>query len=597
MPNNSEETDVLSHILRPSETCIKFYSGFQIINELTETEAYFAFISEPAPRISPVALFSIAKTTHTPKINNIIKIDSSLTILPKTNSEAFNNGIELAVVQNQTRKYITLKNNSKEINISFELEQDLLSFRKFVESLVLTSTKPCFTFFENNLSSWLFFYFEHNDFNEDNNLISSSPNTSKHKNNITTKNWIKQRLIMRKHEYIDLNDLKIMFFTWNVNGIDPQPPRRDHSHFDDQGNIIEQQITNYCYFCHLLKFEPDVLVYGFQELDLSPASFIYADSSKEPIWATTIENLLEKTKSNYKRVETKRLVGIFILIFCKEEVFDRISEVWTSSIGVGALGSMGNKGAVAIRIKFDETFYTFINSHLSHDDAMLDKRNFQFHEIFKRLEFENVSASTDSEENSVSSIISVFDSDLIFWFGDLNYRVDYEADKIHDLIKTKKYDLLLENDQLKTSIRYGFAFKNFEEAPIEFPPTYKYKNDTDEYNDLRSPAWTDRILWLTNNSFPYEYEPPYVVNLSYNTDISYYISDHKPVSAAFQVKTKVMNKDKYKDSMSMILKELDLLENDMKPTIELNIGEVKFGSVKYATKYTQSIELYNPGML
>lgn len=42
------------------------------------------------------------------------------------------------------------------------------------------------------------------------------------------------------------------------------------------------------------------------------------------------------------------------------------------------------------------------------------------------------------------------------------------------------------------------VFKDFTEAPINFAPTYKYDNFSDDYDTSeknRIPSWTDRVLF------------------------------------------------------------------------------------------------------
>ena len=45
------------------------------------------------------------------------------------------------------------------------------------------------------------------------------------------------------------------------------------------------------------------------------------------------------------------------------------------------------------------------------------------------------------------------------------------------------------------------VFKEFQEGPINFAPTYKYDLFSDDYDTsekMRTPAWTDRVLWRRN---------------------------------------------------------------------------------------------------
>ena len=87
---------------------------------------------------------------------------------------------------------------------------------------------------------------------------------------------------------------------------------------------------------------------------------------------------------------------------------------------------------------------------------------------------------------------------------------------------------LLAMDELGSQIRAGAAFAGFLEAPIGFPPTYKYDAGTPVYDTSpkrRVPAWTDRVLFSPDGIAPYEYDHAPEASRS----------DHRPVFAKFTV--------------------------------------------------------------
>lgn len=91
------------------------------------------------------------------------------------------------------------------------------------------------------------------------------------------------------------------------------------------------------------------------------------------------------------------------------------------------------------------------------------------------------------------------------------------------ILKRKLYDLLLSGDQLTNEKSKGNVFKDFEEAPIHFNPTYKYDIGTDNYDSSekqRVPSWTDRILWKSRT-------PESVQCLEYNSVPALKGSDHR----------------------------------------------------------------------
>ncbi|KAF9924648.1 Synaptojanin-2 [Linnemannia zychae] len=140
----------------------------------------------------------------------------------------------------------------------------------------------------------------------------------------------------------------------------------------------------------------------------------------------------------------------------------------------------------------------------------------------------------DDNKKGIDWEESIFSCDYIFWTGDLNYRLDLaQSDGTLSSYKTKKNkqksqsteDLLsgstmpnltakeivyaiksgqlrqlYSHDQLSAQRKTLNVFKGFHEAPLAFPPTYKYQmgSVTDYDISKRVPAWTDRVLWFVH---------------------------------------------------------------------------------------------------
>lgn len=80
----------------------------------------------------------------------------------------------------------------------------------------------------------------------------------------------------------------------------------------------------------------------------------------------------------------------------------------------------------------------------------------------------------DDPRNKLSDITDKFDH--TFWFGDLNFRIDITRKHADWLMMQKRYDDALAFDQLrKIMSKDGSCFEGFNEAPINFPPTFKYE--------------------------------------------------------------------------------------------------------------------------
>ncbi|XP_052118338.1 type IV inositol polyphosphate 5-phosphatase 9-like [Arachis duranensis] len=86
-------------------------------------------------------------------------------------------------------------------------------------------------------------------------------------------------------------------------------------------------------------------------------------------------------------------------------------------------------------------------------------------------------------------------------------------------------------------LRERHVFQGWHEGAIEFPPTYKYHPNSEDYigcgqkqltKKKRAPAWCDRILWFGEG----------MKQSKYSRSESK-LSDHRPVKALFKVEIKV----------------------------------------------------------
>ncbi len=160
--------------------------------------------------------------------------------------------------------------------------------------------------------------------------------------------------------------------------------------------------------------------------------------------------------------------------------------------------------------------------------------------------FQNLKEGGDSVALTDPHSINVLDHDLVFWLGDLNYRIDAHPSQVMEWIESRNWAQLRKHDQLIQQRKARQSFEDFQEAEISFPPTYKmarYKYDEyarGEDGELkRTPSYTDRILWRTcpkNGK-----KPPSVVALDYNSVPYVLCSDHRPVYCLLAVRFNTMS--------------------------------------------------------
>jgi hypothetical protein len=102
-------------------------------------------------------------------------------------------------------------------------------------------------------------------------------------------------------------------------------------------------------------------------------------------------------------------------------------------------------------------------------------------------------------------------------------------EKMVKMVDKKQYKELFESDQLDAERKGNHVFIGFQEGFPNFEPTFKVeREDGIKYNEKRSPAWCDRILW---RSFP----GYHVEQTAFQSAPRIATSDHKPVYGTFIV--------------------------------------------------------------
>ncbi|XP_060674186.1 type I inositol polyphosphate 5-phosphatase 2 isoform X2 [Ziziphus jujuba] len=252
-----------------------------------------------------------------------------------------------------------------------------------------------------------------------------------------------------------------------------------------------------------------------------------------------------RARPRYVRIISKQMVGIYVSVWVRKRLRRHINNLKVSPVGIGLMGYMGNKGSVSVSMSLYQSRLCFVCSHLTsgQKEGAEQRRNSDVYEIIRRTRFASSVFNIDQPTTIPSH-------DQIFWFGDLNYRLNMLDSEIRNLIALKRWDELLKGDQLSKELYGGHVFEGWKEGFIDFPPTYKYEINSDRYvgenpkegEKRRSPAWCDRILWLGKG----------IKQTSYKR-AELRISDHRPVCSNFVVEVEVFDHRKLQRALNFNL--------------------------------------------
>ncbi|RZC55930.1 hypothetical protein C5167_014774 [Papaver somniferum] len=307
---------------------------------------------------------------------------------------------------------------------------------------------------------------------------------------------------------------------------------------EQQPNQLTKPRTS---FSDLLSMDHDLEIdeLSYEPYDFSSNSTSSSNSSCEgsptpPAGLSTRFGSNRSMGDRYCLAASKQMVGIFLCVWVRTDLYQHASNLKVSCVGRGIMGYLGNKGSISISMTLYRTSFCFVCTHLTSGEKEGDevRRNSDVMEILKKTRF----LSSRKLENEISPD-NILRHDNIIWLGDLNYRLSSPGciDTL-ELLKKNDWQTLLEKDQLRIEQKAGRIFQGWEEGRIHFAPTYKYLNNSDRYvlpqnnttskpkDKRRTPAWCDRILWKGEG----------VEQMFYMRGESRF-SDHRPVSSLFCV--------------------------------------------------------------
>ena len=186
---------------------------------------------------------------------------------------------------------------------------------------------------------------------------------------------------------------------------------------------------------------------------------------------------------------------------------------------------LGNKGGVGIGLRWRETPLAFVMCHLAArpDAARMRQREADYRAIVRRLRLDTAGAG-------VPEVDFVHAHDHVFYFGDVNYRIDLPFDRVVTLYKGKQWGAIMAHDQMVREMARQKVFVGFSEPLIEFAPTYRWEREREEFSWKRgqAPSYTDRILSRSLPGVAAKLESQH-----YDSATFMWGSDHRAVGAGY----------------------------------------------------------------
>jgi hypothetical protein len=357
----------------------------------------------------------------------------------------------------------------------------------------------------------------------------------------------------REAEYASYERVSLRICSWNVAA---QSPLQFTSNIDAQRWLgvkrNEAESDDYT-------SSEDIILVSLQEIiDLNTVSLNAASQSQAALdqWIHFfVQNVIPQS---YRVVHSSAMVGLGLLVFCRSSLKTHLSSVSDDSVKTGLGGLHGNKGGLIWRAFIFDCPVAFVAAHLAAGQTAINERNTDIATIMRTA---TLSKAVEGRRDPFAFPTGnegsrLFDHCAVFVSGDLNYRIDLDrAACIEEIVREADLSKLREKDQLAGQMeRKDLLWSYFREAKEIsqcFPPTYKYDRgsvDTfDSSEKSRAPAWCDRILHYSK-----DYSSSIIQSNSYSSYPEIVLSDHKPISATFELKCRKINQQSLSNLLTQI---------------------------------------------
>lgn len=394
--------------------------------------------------------------------------------------------------------------------------------------------------------------------------------------------WIENDMNQHDSEFCTFGDVQVLYVTWNVGAAKP---------FDLDRTDYDRMFLSSTFnrVCPDYRNGPEIIVFGFQELvDLDNKSLTAKtifQSKKDKMeknqkvatsthishqykdWQDRLNReIASYFEDNYNLVHSSNMVGLFTCVFVKASESLRIRSIKSGKTKTGFGGLHGNKGGIVVRLMYDDSSICFVNCHLAAGQNNVSQRNKNIEVILETPFLED----SDNAKYIGKGIFSnggngamILDHEFCFFAGDMNYRINLHRPTAIQMIQDRDFARLLDADQLITKLKKdpSHRLRIFQEAKIDFLPTYKFDVGTDVYDTSekrRVPAWCDRVYYRGRDDR---------IAVEDYGSLAVRVSDHKPVMALCKLRVKTIDpgtrQDVHKEALSRWQRYLDMFITEL----------------------------------
>ena len=116
----------------------------------------------------------------------------------------------------------------------------------------------------------------------------------------------------------------------------------------------------------------------------------------------------EDSPNHYEYVCGENMVGLWIGMFVDTTIAGCLTEVSVSHLETGNGGYLGNKGAVAIRLKLFDSTVCFVNAHFAANQNNVQQRNNDYRTIINKCTFDDIiMRGTEQTRNSIYKYVEI----------------------------------------------------------------------------------------------------------------------------------------------------------------------------------------------